>query len=126
WPKVPRWGGSQMARDLTAEPPDKSRSPPSAPRRYRFADLELDAGQRRLSRGDTLIPLGHLTYKLLLALIEDAPNVVTHDRIVAAVWDGRSTSTETITQRVKLLRDALGDNAENPRYVRGLRNQGYQ
>src|SRR5262245_61544363 len=96
------------------------------PVRYRFADLELDSGQRRLSRGTAAIPLGNLTYNLLLALVEGAPNVISHDRIVEAVWNGRSTSPETVTQRVKLLRDALGDDADNPRYLRVLRNQGYQ
>src|SRR5262245_1680173 len=96
------------------------------PVRYRFADLELDSGQRRLSRGTAAVPLGNLTYELLLALVEAAPNVVSHDRIVEAVWNGRSTSPETVTQRVKLLRDALGDDADNPRYLRVLRNQGYQ
>ena len=93
----------------------ESRPPLNAPVRYRFADLELDTGQRRLRRGTTAMPLGNLTYKLLLALVEAAPNVVSHDRIVEAVWNGRSTSPETVTQRVKLLRDALGDDADNPR-----------
>jgi TolB-like protein/DNA-binding winged helix-turn-helix (wHTH) protein/Tfp pilus assembly protein PilF len=79
-----------------------------------------------LSRGDTPIGLGHLTYKLLWTLVEFAPNVVSHDRIVERVWNGRATSPETVTQRVKLLRDALGDDADQPRYVRVLRNQGYQ
>jgi len=100
--------------------------PTTALVRYRFADLELDTGQRRLSRGTTPISLGNLTYKLLLELVEAAPNVVSHDRIVNAVWNGRSTSPETVTQRAKLLRDALGDEADNPRYLRVLRNQGYQ
>ena len=108
-----------------------SLSPESHPQvlahaRYRFADLELDTGQRRLSRATAAIPLGNLTYKLLLALVEAAPNIVSHDRIVEVVWNGRSTSPETVTQRVKLLRDALGDEADGPRYLRVLRNQGYQ
>jgi tetratricopeptide (TPR) repeat protein len=96
------------------------------PLRYRFSDLTLDAGQRRLLRDTADIPLGKLTFDLLLVLVRSAPNVVTHDALVEQVWGGRMTSPETVTQRVKLLRDALGDDAENPRYIALVRNQGYR
>lgn len=99
--------------------------PGGAEARYRFADLTLDVGQRQLTRDGVPIPLGRLTYKLLLALVRAAPNVVTHDQLVEQVWNGRSTSPETVTQRVKLLRDALADSADKPRYVGLVRNQGY-
>ncbi len=35
-------------------------------------------------------------------------------------------SPETISQRVKLLRDALGDDPHAPRYIAGLRGRGYR
>jgi acetoin utilization deacetylase AcuC-like enzyme len=37
------------------------------------------------------------------------------------VWPGLVVSPETVTQRVKILRDSLGDDAKNPRYVAGVR-----
>jgi TolB-like protein/DNA-binding winged helix-turn-helix (wHTH) protein/tetratricopeptide (TPR) repeat protein len=93
---------------------------------YRFADLTLDIGRRRLERGGQPIELGKLTYALLVALVETAPDVLTHDDLVKRVWGGRATSSETVTQRVKLLRDALGDDADQPRYVGLVRGQGYR
>jgi TolB-like protein/DNA-binding winged helix-turn-helix (wHTH) protein/tetratricopeptide (TPR) repeat protein len=93
---------------------------------YRFADLTLDIGRRRLERGGQPIELGKLTYALLVALVETAPDVLTHDDLVQRVWGGRATSPETVTQRVKLLRDALGDDADQPRYVGLVRGQGYR
>lgn len=100
-------------------------NPAGADGRYRFADLTLDVGQRRVTRGDVPIRLGRLTFRLLLALVRAAPRVLTHDQLVEQVWDGRKTSPETVTQRVKLLRDALGDSAESPLYVGLVRNEGY-
>lgn len=94
--------------------------------RYRFADVVLDVGRRRLTRGSVTIGLGNLTFKLLLTLVRAAPNVVTHDQLIEHVWAGRSTAAETVTQRVKLLRDALSDDADNPRYVGLVRNHGYR
>lgn len=93
---------------------------------YRIEDLTLDTGRQQVSRHGEPIPLGPLTYKLLALLARKSPDLATHDDIADAVWDGRAVSPETVKQRVKLLRDALGDDAERPRYVEVARGQGYR
>ncbi len=94
--------------------------------RFRIGDLTLDTGRCLLLCGSKHVALGPLTYQLLLTLVEAAPNVVTHDELVRSIWGGRSVSPETISQRIKLLRDALGDAPGNPRYVEAVRGQGYR
>ena len=94
--------------------------------RYRFGDLTLDEGRRRVSRGRTTIELGKLTYEMLRVLVKAAPNVLTHDEFAEGVWASRLVTPETVTQRVKLLRDALGDDARSPRYIGLVRGQGYR
>jgi TolB-like protein/DNA-binding winged helix-turn-helix (wHTH) protein len=94
--------------------------------RFRFGDLTLDTGRRLLLCDSKPIPLGRLTYRLLLTLVEAAPNMVSHDQLIDSVWGGRSASPETISQRIKLLRDALSDDPHNPRYVELVRGQGYR
>jgi TolB-like protein len=42
------------------------------------------------------------------------------------VWPGIVVSPETVSKRVTLLRDALGDDPKAPRYIAGLRGRGYQ
>lgn len=93
---------------------------------YRIGDLILDTGRQELRRGAEPIHLGPLSYRLLLALVEGAPNVVSHDALADAVWGGRAVSPETIVQRARLLREAIGDDAHNPRYVELLRGRGYR
>lgn len=93
---------------------------------YRIDDLTLDSGRQQLRRGTETIRLGPLTYRVLLALIDAAPNVVSHNQLADTVWCGRAVSQETISQRVKLLRYALGDDAHDPRYVEMLRGRGYR
>jgi TolB-like protein len=93
---------------------------------YRFADLSLNPGQRRVTRGNEPIRLGKLTYQMLQVLVESAPNVVSQDDFARKVWKRRIVSGETVAQRVKLLRDALSDRAVNPRYVRLVRGHGYR
>ena len=93
---------------------------------FEFADLALDARQRAVFRGLQRIALPKLTFDLLLALLEAAPVVLSHDELAERVWRGRLVTPETLNQRVLLLRRALGDDAGSPRYLRVVRGQGYQ
>jgi TolB-like protein/DNA-binding winged helix-turn-helix (wHTH) protein/Flp pilus assembly protein TadD len=96
------------------------------PRRLLIGDLLLDVSTQTVSRSGETIDLPRLSYRLLLALADAAPAVLTHDAIVEHVWDGRVVSPETVTQRIKLLRKSLGDDAVHPRYVGVVRGQGYR
>ena len=94
--------------------------------KYRVNDLTIDTGRQVVIRADDSIPLPKLSYDLLLVLARAAPNVVSVDELMGLVWPGIVVSPETVSQRVKLLRDALGDDPRAPRYIGGLRGRGYQ
>lgn len=96
-------------------------------RRYQFADLKLDLGRRTLSRGNERVPLSNLTFTLLWVLVEQSPQVVTHEELAKRTWGSRRIVTpENLAKRVMLLRQALGDSAEQPRYIERIRCQGYR
>ncbi len=93
---------------------------------YRFLDLTIDCGRRLVRRGDVVLAVGGLSFDLLVVLLEGAPNIVTADELMARVWPGVIVNPETISQRVKLLRQALGDDARAPRYIAVVRGRGYR
>ena len=93
---------------------------------YRVGDLLVDVGRRRVERDGSEIALPGLTFDLLLALAREAPNLSSIDALMQQVWPGRVVSPETVSQRVKLLRAALGDDPESPRYLTGVRGHGYR
>jgi TolB-like protein/DNA-binding winged helix-turn-helix (wHTH) protein len=93
---------------------------------YRVGDLLIDAGPQRVTRDGNVIALPKLSYDLLLALVRAAPNLLSIDALMGEVWPKLIVSPETVSQRIKLLRDALGDDPRNPRYVEGLRGRGYR
>jgi TolB-like protein/DNA-binding winged helix-turn-helix (wHTH) protein/Tfp pilus assembly protein PilF len=93
---------------------------------YRVGDLLIDTGRQRITRGEEVIALPKLSYELLLALVRAAPNLLSIDALMAEVWPRLVVSPETVSQRVKLLRDALGDDPRGPKYVEGLRGRGYR
>lgn len=91
-----------------------------------MGDLCLDIDQRRLTRQGHDLKLSKLNYRLLHALAAAAPALVTKDELADLVWEGRMVSSEAITQRIKLLRAALQDDAQNPNYIEVVRGQGYR
>jgi TolB-like protein/DNA-binding winged helix-turn-helix (wHTH) protein len=103
-------------------PPDNKTPPP----RFRIDDLEVDIGKAEVSRGDGKIALPKLSFDLLCALINAAPAIVTNEDLLHQVWPGLLVSPESVAQRVKLLRSAIGDDSQQPRYILGVRGRGYR
>ena len=93
---------------------------------YRLDDLSIYPGSQQVFRGDEEISLPKLSFDLLTALVKSAPNTVSQAELLAQVWPGLVVSPETVTQRVKLLRDALGDDSRAPRYIGLVRGRGYR
>jgi TolB-like protein/DNA-binding winged helix-turn-helix (wHTH) protein len=107
---------------------DKSTEAASDPDQAGFQvdDLTVDIGQQRVTRAGVEIPMPHLSFELLVALSRAAPNLVTFDQLTERVWPGLVITPETISQRVKLVRTALGDDPQAPRYIGGVRGRGYR
>src|SRR5207245_6105078 len=89
------------------------------------ADIFIDVGRQRLERSGSEIALPKLSFDFLLALVRAAPDVMTYDELMAQVWRGLVVAPETVSQRAKLLRDALGDGEQASKLIRGVRGRGY-
>jgi TolB-like protein/DNA-binding winged helix-turn-helix (wHTH) protein/Tfp pilus assembly protein PilF len=93
---------------------------------YQVGDLEVDVARATVTRAGVQLSLPKLSFDLLVALIEIAPAVATVDVLLDRVWPGLVVNPETVSQRVKLLRAALGDDAREPRYVLVVRGRGWR
>jgi len=93
---------------------------------YRLFDLHIDIPRQRVSRDGHPLDVAGLSFQLLAYLLAQGQRVVGFDELMRAVWAPAVVNEETVTQRVKLLRQALGDDARRPRYLRSVRGQGYQ
>jgi len=94
--------------------------------RWQVDDLLVDAGTRRVHRGGADLAITRLSFDLLLALVRVSPQLLRFDELMEQVWPGVVVSPETLTQRIKLLRQVLGDSAEEPRYILAVRGVGYR
>ena len=89
-------------------------------------DLVIDLQHRLVQQHGVEIKLPELSYRLLLTLVENAPHIVSHDKLVAAVWQDRVVSDENLKKRVSRLRQALSDEADSPSYIVAERGMGYR
>jgi TolB-like protein/DNA-binding winged helix-turn-helix (wHTH) protein len=89
-------------------------------------DLTIDRAGARVWRRGVELALPKLSYDLLLALVDIAPAIATTDALLERVWPGLVVNPETVSQRIKLLRTALGDDPRQPRYLAVVRGRGYR
>lgn len=89
-------------------------------------DLILDPFNKKVTRNGDDVSLSELSYRLLLELVEQAPEIVPHDQLIKAVWKDRVVSDENLKKRVSRLRDSLADNYSAPKYIAAERGLGYR
>ena len=94
---------------------------------FRSADLEMDFARQEVRLAGERLELTPTEYKLLYHLVRNAGYVLTHGTLLAKVW-GREYVDEVDYLRVyvRRLRDKLGDDPEQPRYIRTERGLGYR
>jgi DNA-binding winged helix-turn-helix (wHTH) protein/tetratricopeptide (TPR) repeat protein len=93
---------------------------------YLFEDLRIDLERQHVERAGSRLDVAGLSFRLLEHLIRQSDRVVSFDELIESVWAPAVVGEETVTQRVKLLRQALGDDGRQPRYIRSVRGRGYQ
>lgn len=89
-------------------------------------DLVIDLVKQNVMRAGKSLALPKLSYQLLVFFINNPDKTNSVDEIATAVWQQREVSNETIIQRIRLLRQSLGDNSKTPRYIKSVRGFGYQ
>lgn len=89
-----------------------------------FGEFRIDAGARRLWRGDQAVQLRPKAWGLLMCLVERAGRVVTRDEIAEVVWPDVAVGDDSITKALRELRAALGDNARTTKYLETLHGVG--
>jgi len=91
----------------------------------RFGEFELDQERRQLLRSGRPVPLEPKHYEVLTVLLERRPRALSRIEIRDVVWPETFVSESTLTLAITSIRQALGDDARNPRFVRTVHGFGY-
>jgi DNA-binding winged helix-turn-helix (wHTH) protein len=92
---------------------------------YRFDDFALDTGTRRLMRGATEIHLSPKAFDLLRILVVNCARVAPKAELIDALWPDTHVLETNLASLVAEIRQALGDSADHPRYIRTVHRIGY-
>src|SRR5215470_14989426 len=96
--------------------------------RLRFGPFEVDARAGELRRDGMVVPLQDLPFRLLVALLERPGDVVTRAELTTLLWGNETfvDSTAGLNTAVAKLREALGDQPEQPIYIETVPKRGYR
>jgi two-component system KDP operon response regulator KdpE len=102
-------------------------APASRAPSFQAGELEVDFARQEARLRGARLDLTPTEYKLLYHLVRNADHILQHGTLLARVW-GREYVNEVdyIRVYIRRLREKLGDDPDNPRYIRTERGLGYR
>jgi Tol biopolymer transport system component/DNA-binding winged helix-turn-helix (wHTH) protein len=101
---------------------------PETPEVFSFGLFEADLKAEELRKNGRRIRLQGQPFRVLAILLEHSGEIVTREHIQRRLWDENTTVDfdHSLGIAVNKLREALGDSADNPRFIETLARRGYR
>jgi DNA-binding winged helix-turn-helix (wHTH) protein/tetratricopeptide (TPR) repeat protein len=93
---------------------------------FRVGDWLVEPSLGRLSRNGTVLRLRPQLVDLLVVLARHAGRTVSKDVILDSVWQGQHVAESGMTRCIAEIRQALEDDAHEPRVVQTIPKRGYR
>ena len=93
--------------------------------RARFGPFTIDSETRQLLRAGTEVHLSPKAFDLLCTLIESRPKVVEKETLHTRIWPDTYVVDANLNVLVSEIRRAIGDNRQQPEFVRTVHGIGY-
>ena len=94
--------------------------------KIRFGDFVLDKAVGTVAGPNGAIELRRRTFCLLEVLLTHAPALVDRHTLLDEAWGRTALSPNVLPQAISELRQALGDDAREPRYIATVHRRGYR
>src|SRR5580765_6768425 len=93
---------------------------------FRFGPFELSERDAELRKNGVRIKLQEQPFRVLSELVSNAGRIVTRDELQQKLWpaDTFVDFDVGLNTAIRKLRQALGDEAESPRYIETLAKRG--
>jgi DNA-binding winged helix-turn-helix (wHTH) protein len=93
--------------------------------KLRLGEMTLDLDARQLVRGADEIHLSPKAFELLKILVENRPRALAKNELHERLWPATFVSEVNLAALVAEIREALGDDARKPVFVRTAHRFGY-
>ena len=88
-------------------------------------EVVLDTNIHKLKKGDELIALKAMEYKMLMYLLDNKNRVVTKDELLKNVWDDEFIGEGTLAVHIRHLREKIEKDPKNPEVIKTAWGVGY-
>src|SRR5436190_17321118 len=97
------------------------------PKRLRFGVFEADPRIGELTKHGKRLPLQEQPFQLLAMLLERPGELVSREELRARIWPETIVDFDQgLNKAISKIREALGDSAENPRFIETVARRGYR
>ena len=93
---------------------------------YRFDGFTVDAKDFVVEKDGEIVALTPRAFDVLRLLLSHAGHVVEKRQMFDTVWKESFVTDNALTKIIKELRHALGDSADDPRYIETVPKRGYR
>lgn len=97
-----------------------------APEKYQFEEFQLDVLRRRLLRYEMPLTLNPKAFDMLLVLVKNCGNLLSKEDLFEMVWEDQIVEESNLTVNMSQIRKALGEKANQPRFITTVSGQGYR
>ncbi len=94
-------------------------------RHFGFGPYRLNPAARVLLRGDDLLAIGSRAFDILVALVQNHGQVLSHGEIMALAWPGLNVEASNIRVQMTHLRRDIGCGENGNRYIASVTGRGY-
>ena len=93
---------------------------------YEFGRYRIDPEERLLLHDQQPVPLPPKAFETLLILVNRSERVVSKDDLMKGLWPDTFVEEANLSQNIFVLRKALGETAQDPRYIVTVPGRGYR
>lgn len=93
----------------------------------KYKDLSVDLNTMTVHKGDKLLQIGGKELEILIYFLKHPEKVIPKETLFDAVWGSDCDSdVSTLTVYIKWLREKLGDDPKDPKYIHTVWRVGYR
>src|SRR5215831_14732022 len=93
---------------------------------YRFGPFTADRVGYQVLRDGRALDLTPKLLDLLFHLLDHSATLITKEALLDALWPDANVTDNALAQAISELRDALGDDAGTPRFIKTVARRGYR
>src|SRR6202167_1426306 len=93
---------------------------------FLFDDVEVRERDFSLTKAGKVSSIEPKAFRVLIFLLHNPQKLITKDELLQAVWGDTAVTDGSLTRCIWLVRNVLGDDTRNPRYIETVPTVGYR